>query len=182
MRSPVPMTVARLRPTAKSGVRTPPSWCRRRTRRTSMPGMYKRYTETTRPRKSGICTPIAASPMRAHTRNWRLRTVMRALFRGQSFIRRGLGTTATLQHTFVYAKQLRADGIPRVPRFKQLSRVGTQPCAFAFIFKKARHFINEPFVDPRHDECIFPVACCYSFNTLFSGYDGKPPVHVLKDL
>jgi hypothetical protein len=54
---------------------------------------------------------------------------------------------------------LRAAGIQRVLRFKQLSCVGTKPSSFAFIFKKARHFINESFVDPRDNEGVFPVVC-----------------------
>ncbi|MGB9371072.1 MAG: hypothetical protein WCB79_03975 [Halobacteriota archaeon] len=58
----------------------------------------------------------------------------------------------------MYDEQLRADGIQRVLRFKQLSCVGTKPCSFEFIFKKARHFINESFVGPRDDEGVFPVV------------------------
>ena len=66
---------------------------------------------------------------------------------------------AALQYMLVYAEQLRADGIPRVLRFKQLSCVCTQPCSLAFIFKKVRHIIDESFIDPRHDERVFSVLC-----------------------
>ena len=66
---------------------------------------------------------------------------------------------AAPQYTLVYGEKLRAAGIQRVLRFKQLSCVGTKPCSFEFIFKKARHFINESFVDPRDDEGVFPVVC-----------------------